>query len=295
MTMVVRYLGEDGNVHVGLSDGNGIAELPVRSVAELLGGDLARWKELLAQTVPERSGRNVRLLPPVDGDTEVWAAGVTYRRSRDARIEEAVLADPYDRVYVATRPELFFKAAAWRVCGPGDPVAVRADSTVDVPEPELAVVVTASGQIAGYTLCNDMSSRSIEGENPLYLPQAKVYAGSCALGPGIVPAELIGDPGRLEISLRVRRGDAVVFSGRTDTGQLVRPLPELVAWLYEELDFPDGAVLSTGTGIVPGLDFTLAAGDEVTVAVDGIGELTNPVVQGKQAMAWLRDRRIVRV
>jgi 2-dehydro-3-deoxy-D-arabinonate dehydratase len=162
---------------------------------------------------------------------------------------------------------------------------------VDVPEPELAVVVTASGEIAGYTLCNDMSSRSIEGENPLYLPQAKVYAGSCALGPGIVPTSLVADPAGLVISLSVRRAGEVVFSGRTDTGEIVRPLAELVDWLYREQDFPQGAVLSTGTGIVPGLDFSLTPGDEVTVAVDGIGELTNPVVRGKQAMTWLLDRR----
>jgi 2-dehydro-3-deoxy-D-arabinonate dehydratase len=180
------------------------------------------------------------------------------------------------------------------VCGPGEPIAIRTDSTLDVPEPELAVVVTASGEIAGYTLCNDMSSRSIEGENPLYLPQAKVYAGSCAIGPGIVPAETITDPGGLIVSLQVRRGDEIVFTGRTDTGQIVRPLPDLVSWLYEEQDFPDGAVLSTGTGIVPDLEFSLDAGDEVTIAVERIGELTNPVVRGKRAMAWLLDRRMPR-
>jgi 2-dehydro-3-deoxy-D-arabinonate dehydratase len=290
MTMLVRYVGEDGVVLIGLArDDGSVRELPVPSVAAMLGGDLAQWQEALSQ--PGEARRPVRLLPPVDGDTEVWAAGVTYRRSRDARMEEALLADPYDRVYGAERPELFFKAAAWRVSGPGEPVAIRADSIVDVPEPELAVVVTASGEIAGYTLCNDMSSRSIEGENPLYLPQAKVYAGSCALGPGIVPASMVADPAGLVISLRVRRAGEVVFNGRTDTGEIVRPLPELIDWLYREQDFPHGAVLSTGTGIVPGLDFTLTPGDEVTVAVDGIGALTNPVVRGKQAMTWLLDRR----
>jgi 2-dehydro-3-deoxy-D-arabinonate dehydratase len=290
MTMVVRYVGEDGGVRVGVMQGDGsVRELPVRSVAAMLSGDLAQWQE--SQSHSGEARRPSRLLPPVDGDTEVWAAGVTYRRSRDARMEEALLADPYDRVYLAQRPELFFKAAAWRVSGPGEPVAVRADSVVDVPEPELAVVVTASGEIAGYTLCNDVSSRSIEGENPLYLPQAKVYAGSCSLGPGIVPASMIGDPAGLVISLRIQRSGEVIFSGRTDTGEIVRPLPELVDWLYREQDFPHGAVLSTGTGIVPGLDFTLTPGDEVTVAVEGIGELTNPVVRGKQAMAWLLDQR----
>jgi 2-dehydro-3-deoxy-D-arabinonate dehydratase len=267
--------------------------LPVASVAELLAGDLARWRELLAKAGPA-STDPIRLLPPIDGDTEVWAAGVTYRRSRDARMEEAALSDPYDRVYLASRPELFLKAHAWRVSGPGEPVAIRSDSTLDVPEPELAVVVTASGEIAGYTLCNDMSSRSIEGENPLYLPQAKVYAGSCGLGPGIVPAETITDPGGLIISLRIRRGPEIVFAGQTDTGQIVRPLPDLVSWLFEEQDFPDGVVLSTGTGIVPDLDFTLEPGDEVTISVEQIGDLTNPVVRGKRAMTWLLQRRTLR-
>jgi 2-dehydro-3-deoxy-D-arabinonate dehydratase len=290
---VIRFIDAEGHLRVGVSDEEGVRPLAVATVAELLAGDLARWRELLAEAGPLIT-TPVRLLPPVDGDIEVWAAGVTYRRSRDARIKETAVVDPYDRVYNASRPELFFKAHAWRVCGPGEPVAIRSDSTVDVPEPELAVVVTASGEIAGYTLCNDMSSRSIEGENPLYLPQAKVYAGSCALGPGIVPAESITDPGGLVVTLQVRRGGETVFSGRTDTGQIVRPLPELVSWLFEGQDFPDGAVLSTGTGIVPDLDFSLEAGDEITIAVDQIGQLTNPVVRGKGAMTWLLQRRPLR-
>ncbi len=293
MTQLVRYAGADGVARPGVVDDDGLRTLDVGTVCALLDGDLAHFTEQLAKpgSLVEEP---VRLLAPVDGDTEVWAAGVTYRRSRDARMEEAQVADPYDHVYLAPRPELFFKAQAWRVSGPGEPVAVRADSTVDVPEPELAVVVTASGQIAGYTICNDVSSRSIEGENPLYLPQAKVYAGSCALGPGIVPVTEIRDPGGLIICMRIARGGEVVFVGRTDTGQIVRPLADLVAWLFEEQDFPDGAILSTGTGIVPELEFTLCAGDTVTVEIDGIGELTNPVVRGKQAMTWMITRRTLR-
>jgi 2-dehydro-3-deoxy-D-arabinonate dehydratase len=287
---VVRFRGRDGKARVGITDERGVRDLPVDTVSELLWGDLGRFKDLLANPGPV-GDEPMTLLPPVDGDTEVWAAGVTYRRSRDARMEESVVADPYDRVYVATRPELFFKAQAWRVSGPNEPIGIRADSTVDVPEPELAVVITASGQIAGYTLCNDVSSRSIEGENPLYLPQAKVYAGSCALGPGIVPVYAIPDAAALEVVLLVRRGGEVVFEGRTDTGELVRPLEDLVSWLFEEQDFPHGAILSTGTGVVPDLDFTLQPGDEVTVAVDAIGQLTNPVVRGKRAMTWLVQRR----
>jgi 2-dehydro-3-deoxy-D-arabinonate dehydratase len=288
--MLVRYVDEDQTVHIGYIDGDSVRRLPVRCLADLLAGDLDRMGALLS-TGDHADAGLVSLRAPVDGATEVWAAGVTYRRSRDARMEESREADPYERVYHAERPELFFKSAAWRVSGPGEPVAIRGDSLVDVPEPELAVVVTASGQIAGYTLCNDLTSRSIEGDNPLYLPQAKTYAGSCALGPGIVLARDVPDPGGLVIELEVRRHGDIAFAGRTDTGQMVRTCSDLVGWLYAEQHFPAGAVLSTGTGIVPDLGFSLADGDEVTVRIDGIGELTNPVVRGKQAMAWLLERK----
>jgi 2-dehydro-3-deoxy-D-arabinonate dehydratase len=290
VTALVRYLGADQRIHVGVSQDDGIHRLPAATLADLLAAGLARLADAVAAAADRPDPDVVGRLAPVDGATEVWAAGVTYRRSRDARMEESLERDPYERVYVADRPELFFKSVAWRVSGPGEPVAIRADSTLDVPEPELAVVVTASGEIAGYTLCNDMSSRSIEGENPLYLPQAKTYAGACALGPGIVLADDVADPGGLVIELEIRRGDEVVFAGRTDTGQMVRPLAGLVDWLYAEQYFPAGAVLSTGTGIVPDLGFTLADGDEVTVRADRLGELTNPVVRGKRAMAWQLQR-----
>ncbi len=287
---IVRYADRDGGVHIGLDSDGELRRLPVSSIAQLLAGDVERVNAVLGDAGPAEEDE-VTLLAPVDGETEVWAAGVTYRRSRDARIEEAAQGDPYERVYTAPRPELFFKSQAWRVSGPGEPVAIRGDSTLDVPEPELAVVATASGEIVGYTLCNDMSSRSIEGENPLYLPQAKVYAGACALGPGILLASQVSDPGGLIISLKVRRKDEYVLCGRTDTGQIVRPLTELVSWLFEEQYFPEGAVLSTGTGIVPDLGFTLEPGDEVTIAIDEIGSLANPVVRGKAAMAWQLERR----
>ncbi len=283
--MLVRYRAGNGAVHIGVSESGVVWRLPVPTLAELLAGDRHRLEAVVTAGGPIDDDV-VGLLPPVDGLTEVWAAGVTYRRSRDARIEESSEPDPYERVYAADRPELFFKSTAWRVSGPGDPVGIRSDSTVDVPEPELAVVVTASGETVGYTLCNDMSSRSIEGENPLYLPQAKIYAGACALGPGVVLAGNMPDPGRVVISMRVRRHDEVVFAGRTDTGQLVRSVRDLVRWLYAEQHFPEGAVLSTGTGIVPGLGFTLEPGDVVTVSADEIGELTNTVVRGKRAMTW---------
>ena len=354
MTMLVRYVDSDQRVHIGVSDGDEVRRLPAATLADLLAGDLDRFAAGVAAAADRPDPDVVARRAPVDGATEVWAAGVTYRRSRDARMEESLAGDPYERVYVADRPELFFKSVPWRVSGPGEPVAIRADSILDVPEPELAVVVTASGQIAGYTLCNDMSSRSIEGENPLYLAQAKIYDASCALGPAITPiweieapdrlgialeierggvvafsgrastaqirrpfdyliaylgrdqsfasgailltgtgivlAAGVADPGGIVIELEIRRAGEVAFAGQTDTGQMVRPPEELVHWLYAEQYFPAGAVLSTGTGIVPDLGFTLADGDEVTVRADGLGTLTNPVVRGKRAMAWQLPR-----
>jgi 2-dehydro-3-deoxy-D-arabinonate dehydratase len=216
------------------------------------------------------------LLPPVDSQ-EVWAAGVTYERSRSGRVEESTAADVYDRVYVARRPEVFFKATAQRVVGDGQPVGVRADSPWNAPEPELGLVLNAGGEIFGYLVGNDVSSRSIEGENPLYLPQAKVYDRACALGPGIVPA-WAAPAAPFDITCRVRRGDTVAFEGSSTTASLTRPFEDLVGWLMAALTFPVGAVLLTGTGIVPSESFTLRAGDVVTIDVPGIGTLTNPVV-----------------
>jgi 2-dehydro-3-deoxy-D-arabinonate dehydratase len=279
---VLRYRTADGSVHIGVERDGSVLRLPVSNLAELLAGDLGRFAAIVAAGGRPESDP-VRPLAPVDGDTEVWAAGVTYRRSMQARMEESREADVYDRVYAARRPELFFKSTAWRVRGPGEPVAIREDSTVDVPEPELALVLTASGEIAGYTICNDMSSRDIEGENPLYLPQAKVYTGSCALGPGIALATEVSDPGGLVVEIEVRREGALAWWGRADTGTIVRPLPELAAWLFAELDFPAGAVLATGTGIVPDLGFSLEPGDDIEIRIDGLGRLTNPVVRGKRA------------
>src|SRR6187402_1811538 len=213
-----------------------------------------------------------RVFAPI-GSQEVWAAGVTYFRSRTARIEESKPSGGgsfYDTVYSAERPELFFKAAAWRVRGPGDPVCIRRDARWSVPEPELALVINQRGTIAGYTIGNDMSSRDIEGENPLYLPQAKVYDGSCAIGPGIVlcDAERLKD---MTIVLDIARGGRTVFKGDTTTARIKRPLDELVGYLRRELALPAGAFLLTGTGIVPPQDFSLSAGDVVSIT---IGELT---------------------
>jgi 2-dehydro-3-deoxy-D-arabinonate dehydratase len=222
-------------------------------------------------------GDGRRLLPPVDGLTEVWASGVTYRRSSEARQEESQVADVYARVYAAARPELFFKSPAWRVCGSGEPVGVRPDSPINVPEPELALVCNADGEIVGLSICDDVSSRSIEGENPLYLPQAKVYSGSCSFGPGIVPVWTVPDVKALTISVRVERAGATAWRGETSTALINRDLTDLVEHLYRYAAFPHGAVLSTGTGLVPDLTFSLAPGDEVRIDIERLGTLRNPV------------------
>lgn len=232
------------------------------------------------------------LLPPVDGRMEVWAAGVTYTISRDERMaESSKAADIYQLVYDAPRPELFFKAAAWRVVRDGEPIAIREDSDIDVPEPELAVVVNAFGDIAGYLVCNDVSSRTIEGDNPLYLPQAKTYLGSCALSTGIRPAWEVPDPYALDITLEIIRDGSPVWQGTANTGQLHRRLPELVEYLRRADVFPDGVVLATGTSLVPPLPFTLQPGDVVDISIASVGRLRTPVVQGLDAMRWLVDAR----
>ena len=216
------------------------------------------------------------LLPPVDSQ-EVWGAGVTYERSRAGRIEESTEGGIYDRIYLARRPEVFFKATAQRVVGDGQPVGIRVDSPWNAPEPELGLVLNAAGEIFGYVVGDDVSSRSIEGENPLYLPQAKMYDRSCALGPGIVPS-WVAPALPFDIALRVQRGDAVAFEGSTSTASITRRFEDLAAWLLAALTFPVGAVLLTGTGIVPNESFSLRAGDVVTIDIPGIGTLTNPVV-----------------
>ena len=229
--------------------------------------------------------RRITVLAPVDGETEVWAAGVTYERSMHARVQESLdSADIYDRVYTAPRPELFFKSAAWRVAGPGDRVSARADSQVNVPEPELAAVLNAGGEVVGYTICNDMSSRSIEGENPLYLPQAKIYLGGCAAGPGIRPAWEVADPYGLTIEMTISRDGGTAWAGRASTAGLRRTVAELAAFLFREDEFPAGVLLSTGTSLVPDLPFTLRAGDEIRISISEIGELVNHVVRGKAAL-----------
>ncbi len=211
---------------------------------------------------------------------EVWAAGVTYFRSRTARIAESKDsggAHFYDLVYDADRPELFFKSTARRVVGPGDAVRIRADSKWNVPEPELTLAINAAGRIFGYTMGNDMSSRDIEGENPLYLPQAKIYDGSTALGPALVVADELPGP-NTTITIEIFREKSCIFAGATTIGQIKRPLTSLADWLYRELTFPVGCYLMTGTGIIPPDDFTLARGDEIHITLEAVGTLRNTVI-----------------
>jgi len=218
------------------------------------------------------------VLPPI-GSQEVWAAGVTYYRSRSARMEESKSAgggDFYDRVYQAARPELFFKATSHRVVGTNAKVAIRKDASWSVPEPELVLFISPSGKITGYTIGNDMSSRDIEGENPLYLPQAKVYDRSCALGPCLLISEQ-SLPASTEIGIEIRRDGESAFSGSTTLKEMKRKPEELVEYLYHSSSFPHGCFLLTGTGIVPPDSFTLQAGDEIRITISPIGTLVNVV------------------
>jgi len=245
------------------------------SLDELLNMPLRELRESLSRDRPSEAIAAGVIGAPIQSQ-EVWAAGVTYQRSREARVEEAVHSDPYDRVYSAARPELFFKATPSRVRGPGQKIAIRSDSTWDVPEPELAVICNSSGEIVGYTIGNDVSSRSIEGENPLYLPQAKVYDGCCSLGPAIALAWEF-DPADKTIGLEIRRDGGVLFQSETRTSAMRRKIAELIEYLHRHQQFKAGCILLTGTGIVPPREFTLQTADEVDILIEGIGELRNEV------------------
>jgi 2-dehydro-3-deoxy-D-arabinonate dehydratase len=243
--------------------------------------DLPEYLTGVASRLPQIDEPLPRDLRAPIENQEVWAAGVTYFRSRTARIEESRAATGggfYDLVYNADRPELFFKAASWRVVAPGQAVRIRRDARWNVPEPELALLVSPGGRIIGYTVGNDMSSRDIEGENPLYLPQAKIYDGSCALGPAIlVTAAPL--PATTAIHLEIRRNGSPCFAGSTTLAEIKRDLKTLVEYLYRETSFPDGCVLLTGTGVIPPDEFTLQVGDETSISIDGIGTLHNTVAR----------------
>jgi 2-dehydro-3-deoxy-D-arabinonate dehydratase len=271
---------------VGIVQSDGVVIVPTSDTYPTLSAILeapdpiAAVQSLLGDQPLKTAWDSVTLLAPIDAQ-EVWAAGVTYRRSQVARMEESKGAAVfYDMVYAAARPELFFKATAHRVAGPGQTVRIRQDAKWNVPEPELALVFNSKMQLAGFTIGNDMSSRDIEGENPLYLPQAKVYDACCGLGPWITLAPAMPLAADIGIELSIARGDQVVFTGKTSVAQMARSFDDLAGWLARDNSFPQGVILLTGTGIVPSDDFTLAAGDVVSISIAGIGRLTNPVVQG---------------
>lgn len=273
-TVGVGRLEEDSLVPLDLAAGR------FASLAELLEADdpLAAANALPAAAALPLA--NVTLLAPIDAQ-EVWAAGVTYKRSKAARMEESeTAASCYDRVYVSPRPEIFFKSTPHRVSGPGSPLRIRQDATWNVPEPELTLVINSRKRLVGFTIGNDMSSRDIEGDNPLYLPQAKLYDQSCGLGPCITLAAAMPPVEQIGIRLAIRRGSDVVFQGATDAGQMARTFDDLIGWLGRDNSFPTGVFLLTGTGVVPPSDFTLHKGDLVEISIDSVGTLSNPIVQG---------------
>jgi len=276
----------DGNDAVALVEGDFVVPLPATTAHASLFDILqsadpaAAVRKLSAKAGSPLSIASVALLAPIDRQ-EIWAAGVTYRRSQVARMEESQeAASFYDRVYVAQRPELFFKATPHRVVGPGGAVRIRQDARWNVPEPELALVLNSRLELVAFCVGNDMSSRDIEGENPLYLPQAKLYDGSCALGPWVTLAEAMPPAVEIEIELLIERDGRKAFAGATSVGQMARTFDDLIGWLGRDNSFPDGAVLLTGTGIVPDDSFTLVPGDTVSISISGIGKLVNTVVQG---------------
>ncbi len=284
---IIRFIPPgSAEPRVGVAQADTVTELAAGSLAELLAEPLGTIRQRCGEAAgPVHARGDARLLAPIDGRTEVWAAGVTYELSQRERMKETVGAAAfYQQVYDAARPELFFKSAPWRVAGPGQPIAVRADSAIDVPEPELALVLNSRAEIVGYSICNDVSSRTIEGENPLYLPQAKIYLGGCALGPAIRPAWEVPDPYALAIQLTIAQDGATIWDGTASTASLHRSFGDLVEHLFRAEVFPDGAVLSTGTCLVPELPFTLTDGDLVTIAIEELGALANPVVRGR--LGW---------
>jgi 2-dehydro-3-deoxy-D-arabinonate dehydratase len=253
-------------------------------LAALLAGGLERLHEAVDSALAREAVRgDVDVLAPVDRQ-EVWASGVTYERSRQARVEEAVVKSIYDLVFDAERPEIFMKMPAYRVPGPGAPLRVRADSTWDVPEPELALVLTAQGDVVGYLVADDLSSRSIEGENPLYLAQAKIFDDALGLSDTIVLARDLGDAARsARMTLRIERDGKTAFQGETSTAQMRRSFEDLASYLFRELSHPHGVVLLTGTGLVPPDEFTLEGGDTVEIEIDGVGILRHGVYRSGAA------------
>jgi len=272
-----------GAIRAGIVDQNSVvidlSPAGITSLTSILeeADPVARLSGIAKDSLPRLPLAEVQLLAPVE-QQEVWAAGVTYLRSKAARMEESDFsASAYDKVYSAARPEIFFKSLAEKVSGPTDPVGIRSDATWNVPEPELALVINAKGKVVGYTIGNDMSSRDIEGANLLYLPQAKVYRQSCALGPWITLGVAEAAAREWIIRVAIRRAGAEIFAGNTSVNQIKRTFSELVEYLYRSQEFPHGAVLLTGTGVVPPDTTTLHANDVVEIEISGIGTLQNTV------------------
>lgn len=283
---LAKLLSKSGKPQVARVEGETLHVLDLASkgfatLADLLAAEdvsvVAKSLVGTGELVPLASAK---LLPPIDHQ-EVWAAGVTYKRSQTARMEESeTAASCYDRVYVSPRPELFFKATPHRCSGPGAPLRIRQDASWNVPEPELALVLSPKLHLVGFTIGNDMSSRDIEGDNPLYLPQAKVYDQCCGLGPWITLASDMPPREKIDIHLKISRAGKVVFEQSTSADQMARTFEGLIEWLGRDNSFPNGAFLLTGTGIVPDSSFTLAPADQVSITIAGIGSLENPIVQG---------------
>ncbi len=281
---ICRFKNKQGEIRIGLTaDDQTVIDLSAGGVSHLSlilesAEPVGELQKLAGKKLPRVALREVQLCAPVERQ-EIWAAGVTYLRSRKARMEESDFsATAYDQVYGAERPEIFFKSLPEKVVATGEPVGIRRDARWNVPEPELALVLNSRGQIVGYTIGNDMSSRDIEGENLLYLPQAKTYHRSCALGPWITLGRPEAVAREWKIKIEIRRGGQSVFAGETSVGQIKRNFEELAGFLFRCQVFPHGAVLLTGTGIVPEDTFTLQAGDEIAIEISGIGSLKNPVV-----------------
>lgn len=281
---VTKYRDGSDSVRVGMVEGGKLIPLVLNSsytsLADLLASPnpIAAIGSLETEAAVDVS-EQVRWLPPIDRQ-EVWAAGVTYKRSQTARMEESeAAASCYDRVYKADRPELFFKATPHRVSGHLQPLRIRSDATWNVPEPEVTLVLNPELRIVGLTVGNDMSSRDIEGENPLYLPQAKCYDHCAGLGPWITLYDSLPPMEEIGVHLKIMRDDQAVFEQQTSAGQMARGFEDLVGWLGRDNTFPDGAFLMTGTGIVPTNEFTLLPGDVVHISIAGIGTLSNPIVQ----------------
>ncbi len=281
---ICRFKNKSNEARIGwVVDGSTLLDLKPAGIGELqtlLENDdpVGRLKQLNQQTLPRIPLREVTLLAPVERQ-EVWAAGVTYLRSKTARMEESDFsATAYDKVYAAERPEIFFKSVAEKVVPTGDAVGIRRDAKWNVPEPELALILNSRGKIVGHTIGNDMSSRDIEGENLLYLPQAKIYDRSCALGPWIT----LGTPEKAArdwtIRIAIKRNKETVFSGETSVGKIKRTFDELAGFLFRSQVFPHGAVLLTGTGVVPPDTFTLQEHDEIEIEISGVGLLRNSVM-----------------